>query len=324
MSNNVNNPTEGTKTSNYRLRVSAGPEYDVKTHQIVPVNSDKTLRFENEYASVNLCMRIQGYTGLPNGSPLTSEYFSHPLHTKDQYSICFSFVPKDDICGNDLVFGNDFDRPIRESIPPGFNTALNIVKWAIDPALEGDAYADKPYMYSPGVASWNYFRIGEIVCDDKTKDTVDIHSDVVEEGAEGSGIEVRKKMKIPDDPGHRRKHFLSEDVRKDFVFEKGREYLVDFGNPYLGFNDFSLRLPGFHLHVIKYISERNHKLRYTLKNKKTNQTILVVLLTLLLHDTEEEIRERSSPITDSSDEEERASQKYDKEEQHSPQPDDVD
>jgi DNA-directed RNA polymerase beta subunit len=46
--------------------------------------------------------------------------------------------------------------------------------------------------------------------------------------------------------------------------------------------------------VIKYISERNHKLRYTLKDKKTNKVILVVLLKLLLHDTDEEINERTS------------------------------
>lgn len=250
-------------------------------------------------------------TGLPNGSPLTSEYFSHPLHTNDQYSICFSFVPKQDICSADLLFGNDFDRPIRDSIPPGFNTALNIVKWAIDPALEGDPYADKPYMYSPGVASWNYFRIGEIASPEKLKETLDMHSEVVEEGADGTGVEVRRKFQIPDDHGLRRKHFLNENARNEFIFEKGREYLVDFGNPYLGFNgevmssaqweivlkyiqDFSLRLPGFNLQVIKYISERNHKLRYTLKDKKSNKVILVVLLKLLLHDTAEEIHERSS------------------------------
>jgi hypothetical protein len=54
---------EGNKTANYRLKVTAGPEYDVKTHQIVPVNSPITVRFENEQATVNICVRIQGYTG---------------------------------------------------------------------------------------------------------------------------------------------------------------------------------------------------------------------------------------------------------------------
>lgn len=47
----------------YRLKVTAGPDYDAKTHQLVPVNKDQTLRFENEHAIVSLCVRIQGYTG---------------------------------------------------------------------------------------------------------------------------------------------------------------------------------------------------------------------------------------------------------------------
>lgn len=136
------------------------------------------------------------------------------------------------------MFGNDFNRPIRDSIPPGFNTALKIVKWAIDPALDGDPYADKPYLYSPGLATWNYFRLGEKA--DLSEETgAEKRHDriaVVEEGGEGSGEKERARLQIPAENGQRKKHFLDEKRRKDFVFEKGRQYLVDFGNPYLGFN----------------------------------------------------------------------------------------
>lgn len=62
----------GTNTQNYRLKVTAGPEYDTKTHQVVPVNSEKTLRFENDHAIVNLCVRIQDYTG-SNPVPVTND-----------------------------------------------------------------------------------------------------------------------------------------------------------------------------------------------------------------------------------------------------------
>jgi hypothetical protein len=44
--------------------------------------------------------------------------------------------------------------------------------------------------------------------------------------------------------------------------------------------DFSLRLPGFTLHVIKYVDEKTHELRYVLKNKRTGDVYLVVLFTL--------------------------------------------
>lgn len=110
---------------------------------------------------------------------------------------------------------------------------MRIAKWAIDPGLDGDPYADKPYLYSPGLASWNYLRIGDKV--EKGK-TTDLHDLVVEEGAEGSGEKERAKYQIPNDPAGRKKHFLDENARKDFVFEKDRQYLADFGNPYLGFN----------------------------------------------------------------------------------------
>jgi hypothetical protein len=63
---------EGNNTANYRLLITAGPEYDVKTHQIVPVNAAKTVRFENEQATVNVCVRIRDYTGLfsPVNNPM--------------------------------------------------------------------------------------------------------------------------------------------------------------------------------------------------------------------------------------------------------------
>lgn len=54
----------GLHGSRYRLKVTAGPEYDPKTHQMVPVNQDQTLRIENSHAIVSLCVRVQNYTGI--------------------------------------------------------------------------------------------------------------------------------------------------------------------------------------------------------------------------------------------------------------------
>jgi hypothetical protein len=51
--------------TSYHLKVTAGPEYDPATHQIVPVNGDETLIIENEHVKAQLCTRIQNYTGKP-------------------------------------------------------------------------------------------------------------------------------------------------------------------------------------------------------------------------------------------------------------------
>lgn len=99
------------------------------------------------------CVNCIGY---PEGSPNTHAYFSYPLHKNQEYSITFSFQLKKAISGDSLIFGNDFDNPIRDRLPPGFNTALRIVRWMVDPGVYGDAYADKPYLYGPALSSLNW------------------------------------------------------------------------------------------------------------------------------------------------------------------------
>ena len=107
------------------------------------------------------------------------------------------------------------------------------------------------------------------------------HEDIVEEGADGTGEEIREEALIPSDSAARKKFFLTESNRDTFTFETGRLYQSDFGNPYLDFNDFSLKLPGFSLNVIRYVDSKTHELRYTLKNKTSGEIYCVVLFTLL-------------------------------------------
>lgn len=168
----------------YILRVTAGPSYDLADHTEVPVNSPTPVKISTEHMDVELNVRIQNYHGLPRNSPTTSPYFDQEPHdkNKDQYSIAFQFTPKapesardpkhaghvdpDDrepegISGLDLQFGNDFDHPIRDRLPPGFSYAMKIVKWWIDPGLDGDPYADSPYLFGPALSSFNHVRVSD-------------------------------------------------------------------------------------------------------------------------------------------------------------------
>jgi len=108
-----------------------------------------------------------------------------------------------------------------------------------------------------------------------------VHDTIVEEGCEGSGCGVRESLSIPADSAARKKHFLTVSNLSDFTFEAGRLYQADFGNGYLDFNDFSLKLPGFSLNVVAYIDSKTHELRYTLKNRRTEEVYSVVVFTLL-------------------------------------------
>ena len=107
-----------------------------------------------------------------------------------------------------------------------------MVKWTLDPSLDGDAYADKPYLFSPALATFNYFRIGEKM--GKSDELPTLHNEVIEEGADGEEATEMRRM-FPD-ADSRKKFFQNEANRKEFEFEAGRLYLVDFGNPYLAFS----------------------------------------------------------------------------------------
>jgi hypothetical protein len=170
-------------------------------------------------------------------------------------------VPKkEDINGDDLVFGNDFDHPIRDRLPPLFDKALNIVKGWIDPGLYGDPYADEPFLYGPLLSSVNVFRVGKKQSgksDDKVpeveaEDDLEDSGPVIEEGADDEEAEeIRHEAGIPATNTARQKHFLTEANRQAFTFEQGRTYACDFFNAYLDFNEFALRLPmGFRLNIL--------------------------------------------------------------------------
>ncbi|CCF32857.1 hypothetical protein CH063_05161 [Colletotrichum higginsianum] len=275
----------------YILRVTAGPSYDVDSQVEVPVNQAQPTKINSALADIELNVRIQNYAGLPRNSPTTSPYFSTEPHAtnNDQYSISFRFTPKkpadsvspsssagEGISAEDLQFGNDFDHPIRDRLPPGFNTALNIVKWWIDPGLDGDAYADVPHLYGPALSSFNTIHVGAGNQDAEKGGLW------FEEGGDEAGLEAREKIGAPATAKERMKWALRKDSKENWLFEYGRTYGMDFFNPYLDFANLALRLPGFQLAIMKYWDGQG--LRYVLRNKSTGDVYLVVLFTLYLKD----------------------------------------
>ncbi|KAL6716546.1 hypothetical protein ACLMJK_006113 [Lecanora helva] len=260
---------------NYLLRVTAGPSYDPSTHQTVLVNQPTPTKITNTLCTASISVRIQNYRGLPRGSPTTTPYFHHPLHLHDQYSISFHLTPHRILRGPSLVFGNDFDHPIRDRLPPGFQTAFRIVKWAIDPGLEGDVYADRPWLYGRALSSWNVVRVGGKDGQVKGGD-----EGVLEEGGDGDGVEWRKERGVPEGAEARRKHFLGEGRAEGWEWEEGRTYGADFYNPYLDFNQFALKLPGFSLSFLSYLGGEDY-LRYVLKDQDSGEVLFVVVFTLL-------------------------------------------
>jgi hypothetical protein len=240
---------------------------------------------ESDLVTCYLKVRIRDYHGLPHGSPSSSPYFDHKLHTSDRYSVAYSFVPKKDLSGADIVLGFDYDHSIKHQLPPGFKYAMKIATSMLDPGLYSDAYCDEPYLYGPALSGLFTLNIGEktdVVSATEQLQQLDQQTGgVVEEGGTGSGQTIRKQHNIPSKWKKRRKHFLDASALGSFTFEKGRMYHADFFNPHLDFANFSLRLPGFSISVAKYIDEKTHHLRYVLKNRSTGEVLFVVFFKLL-------------------------------------------
>lgn len=262
-----------TMADKYVLRVTAGSTYDLTDHREVPVNTSTPLRISTELMDIDLNVRIQKYRGLPKNSPSTSPYFDQPPHAAndDQYSIAFSFTPKKPahkgdsapsaegngdetgleepkgISAADLQFGNDFDHPIRDRLPPGFSYAMKIVKWWIDPGLDGDPYADSPYLYGPALSSFNSVHVGPAPVDEAKGGLW-----VEEGGADDDAKQWREDIAAPADGKARMKWALQEKSKQDWVWEYGRTYAVDLYNAYIDFSEFALRLPGYAVPIMKY------------------------------------------------------------------------
>lgn len=254
------------------------------------------------------------YTGF-KGGPTTADYFETDLHKFDrvsiQISICFkkpiSVATEDGdgdgdndttdngISGNDLVWGNDFDTPIKDQIPYGFSIGYNIFKYAVDPSIFGDVYSDKPYLYGPALTSFNKIVARSI--DSKDEEVAwpgiiteeNLHD---QESETDTGVSEFKYLP-PTDSAARRKYYLTEANRKDFTFTYNnssksssddktparKQYDFDFYTPYLDLGtQFAIKLPGYTLNVEGYA--KGQPLRYTLKNYKTGQVYLVVVLKL--------------------------------------------
>ena len=145
----------------------------------------------------------------------------------------------------------------------------------------------------------------------KIPNATSFHEEVVEEGAEGDGQEERQEAGLPADAAGRKKHFLTRSHLENFTFQKGRLYQSDFGNGYLDFNDFALKLPGFTLNIIGYVDTKTHELRYTLKNIKTGEVYCVVLFTLLFGEELEEMIKKEGGDNTGTDVDELASKAKD-------------
>ncbi|KAK9252475.1 DUF1769-domain-containing protein [Lipomyces tetrasporus] len=254
----------------YRLRVSAAPSYDPAEKRTIHVNTDVPVEIISSSSWSSIVVRIQNFKGLPDSSPKTNAYFGYKDHRRDLNSISFKIKFNEDTSFDDVLFGNDFDRPIRDSLPYGFGIAYKIFHYAVDPSATGDVYADKPYLYGYAVTSINVIAVAKPNKEKLPFVKEDLSAVMPIEG---------QNANIPASSAERRKFFMQHENRKKFVFKAGQTYEFDFFNPYIEMGrEFALRLPGYSLGIMKYWD--GQPLRYVLKSK-TGKVYFTLLFELV-------------------------------------------
>lgn len=248
------------------LKVTACDNYEGSDSQVVPINSSQPIEFDSSIGKVTLNVRIQGFKGTPDhksNSHPTSEYFTLPDKENVNISIEVHLTPSIEINGDDLLFGNDFDDPIRDLLPYGASAGFRFFKWAIDPSVSGDIYCDKPFLYGKALSSFNVVHMER-------------NEKLVEPLTENLSDETADGLDIPLDSAQRQKFFLTEGNRKQFSFKPENVYMMDFFNSYLSLKDsnFKIALPGFELDLSRYFRETSGKIRsvnFVLKKKGVGQ-----------------------------------------------------
>ncbi|KAA1129061.1 hypothetical protein PGTUg99_026933 [Puccinia graminis f. sp. tritici] len=123
---------------------------------------------------------------------------------------------------DDCVFGNTFDKPIRDRLPFGTGAALKAISY-IDPSLENDLYADKPWAWSPLLATMNYIRTERLDADDSPLPPCEAATRPVEDCSSllsGNPTNISKP--------HLRRKFFSSAVNRQAIMLGPRDFVRSF------------------------------------------------------------------------------------------------
>ncbi|CDK28141.1 unnamed protein product [Kuraishia capsulata CBS 1993] len=251
--------SESASDQEYVLKVLTAAGYtEGSGFRNVDVNSETPLEFETEWAKVQLIVRIRDFEADDSGESGNSDnldkakvsedsensncYFD--VHKTSKFSIEIRLLFLKDTPGDLLLFGNDFDTPIRDFLPYGLTSmGLKVLKW-VDPSVEGDLYADRPYLYGKALGSFNRICVAESP------------AEVAGNWDENLSNASTDSLDIPADPVKRQYFFAAKENLEKFQFQKGKVYAFDFTNDYisLGHGKFNLALPGgFELNLASYL-----------------------------------------------------------------------
>ncbi|GAO50435.1 hypothetical protein G7K_4561-t2 [Saitoella complicata NRRL Y-17804] len=253
--------------SNLKLKVSAGASKDCTKLTLVSVNDDDDpTKILGPHFDGELVVRIRDFTGVaPNGKQPQglSDYF---MGTQDTFSLQWKGRFKGDWTADDIVFGNDFDHPIKDSLPTSTSLGLKALSW-IDPTLETDLYGNKPWALSPLLSTMNIINASP--CDEAGGA---LHR-ITEDASALTGEQ--------QDAAARRTWFANQVNRKKTTIPEDMTIQGDFSNPFVDFKSISAHLPYVNLNISILQYWDGQPLRYVCRTRNDQTIFFVVLLELV-------------------------------------------
>ncbi|KAG9306544.1 hypothetical protein G9A89_004741 [Geosiphon pyriformis] len=289
-----------TKVMPLKLQIKIGHEYKSSSLvKIAPNDDDNPILIDTPYFTGRVCVRIRDFTGIvPENKKFikNSPYFEG---NSERYSIQVQGRFKGgQWSADDILFGNDFDQKVN--LPPLSWVGLKILQY-IDPGLEADIYADKPWAYSPLLLTMNTVRLTEISANSQNSELdpdLSLPPWPSRDGnhvSEGELIIDQKKRSWG--AKQRQKLFSNKENRKNFKVHENQVWDLDFHNPYADFDKIGIRLPGFNVGVGQYWD--GQPLRYVCKTRDSKVVFFVILLELSQIDEKEDLKDKEdSEISD--------------------------
>ncbi|KAF9975771.1 hypothetical protein BGZ73_000442 [Actinomortierella ambigua] len=301
----------------YRLRVSAGS--NLQDLHVLNINDDANPLFIDTPDFVGqLCVRVRGLSESmwyeqslveDNLTPVPESPWFEGNNNLSCIQVSGRF--KKEHRGDDIVWGNEFERPLK--LPPFSSVAVKFGQY-IDPGLQVDLYSDKPWAFSPLLTTMNTINVtgwhlGEhsqerakekgqkdaveralppwpsptgshlvedtsLLFNDK-RDTLTLKDDNDDQPA----AEIMSSGTRSLSTAERKTYFSAQENLKQHTFMPNQIYAFDFFNPYIDFVNFTLKLPGFSLDVIKYWD--GQPLRYIAKTKDDKTVFFAVVFELV-------------------------------------------
>nr|XP_031859460.1 uncharacterized protein CI109_005106 [Kwoniella shandongensis]KAA5526532.1 hypothetical protein CI109_005106 [Kwoniella shandongensis] len=201
-----------------------------------PVNSTEPTPLETDSFKGNIWVFVKGYSGDEKRGE-GEGYFG-----KERGGMTYGIVVKGrflrDVGGDDVLFGNVFENPIRDHLPWGTSIATKFM-YFIDPVMECDIYADKPWALSPALATMSHLSLGSASSSDSKEVYVSEKSlGFLRESANGKDEEGEK-----NEISARRKWLGRKENREKVKLGKDVEVGMEFCNGLLDFNTLSATLP---------------------------------------------------------------------------------